>query len=133
MAAGVLGVGGVSGFSASFSAGGGGKIVASMDSGGATSGVLIGKLGADQSRAMMVPWMVKLSAVLHHERGRSLSVSVRVRFNRCVRIGNNVVNPNLSLMEDYRTLGCGLHGSRFSGECGKGACTHQAGLKVPKR
>lgn len=85
MAAGVAaGAGGVSGFSAGFSAGGGGKIVASMDSGGATSGVLIGKLGADQSRAMMAPCMVKLSAVLHHERGRS--VSVRGLFKRCARI-----------------------------------------------
>ena len=44
------------GFSGAFScAGGGGKMVASMDSGGATSGVLIGRLGADQSRARMVP------------------------------------------------------------------------------
>ena len=37
------------------SAGGGGNMVASIDSGGATSGVLIGKLGADQSRAMRLP------------------------------------------------------------------------------
>ena len=70
--------GGVSiGFSvACSSAGCGGNMVASIDSGGATSGVLIGRLGTDQSRAMRVPCMPKLSAVLHHERGRSRSMGL---------------------------------------------------------
>ena len=55
LGAGTAGVAAVVLSGAFSSAGGGGNMVASIDSGGATSGVLIGKLGADQSRAMRLP------------------------------------------------------------------------------
>lgn len=75
-----------------FSTGGGGKMVASIDSGGGTSGGLMSIAGADHSSVMMRPCTNTLKPVPHHERGLS-TVSMacaRTGWRRCRNVSKRL-------------------------------------------
>ena len=92
-----------------FSGGGGGKIVASIDSGGGTSGGLISIDGTAHNRATMVPCANRLKPVPHHVRGLLgaavffLRNGLSIHINQCLGLGGSAASMLLA-MTLMRTL-----------------------------